>query len=324
MSEYTDRLDKYVSKIDAILIDAMSSSEKSGIYWQGLMRQIRENVQKIEMLFIDNLEDEVEKSYRESLSKNLERLRSLKSLPRNIKNQLNQSAYTDILNMDKNRNKINNIVRTAMNDFFTSVENKEKRINNYFNEMQKLNIKIYENGESEAIKYSSNRHIDNMKDTIKKEIRKISKDGKYIQVIDEKGRQRNYNINQYSTMLTEYYINQANAQAAIDTSLYLGSDLVQIDFHNTLCPICLHVEGKIYSISGADKDFPLLDFSLPLHPWCYHTLHPQFRETLEIRGIQKFIDYSNDKLNPDQIQKIYPSWQKYKDRTPDKRNRSLE
>lgn len=86
---------------------------------------------------------------------------------------------------------------------------------------------------------------------------------------------------------------EANNTAVINTALDVGADLVQVSSHNTDTPLCQEFEGKIYSISGKDPDFPALEEIPPFHPNCLHSLTVVFREVLERRGIDDYIAFSN-------------------------------
>ncbi len=76
-----------------------------------------------------------------------------------------------------------------------------------------------------------------------------------------------------------------------------GMDLVQIDAHSNACDICQSYQGKIYSISGSDKDFPKLQERPPYHKGCRHTLFPISRENIESRGyMSEVIKLSNSPI----------------------------
>ena len=89
---------------------------------------------------------------------------------------------------------------------------------------------------------------------------------------------------------------ESETNATIQTATTLGSDLVQVSSHNTTCDICAQYEGKIYSINGVSKDFPRLEEEPPYHPNCRHLLIVQFREVLELRGIEQYTAFSNGKI----------------------------
>lgn len=63
-----------------------------------------------------------------------------------------------------------------------------------------------------------------------------------------------------------------------------GVDLIQVSVHSNTCDVCRRVQGKVYSISGRSRDFPKLNFRLPLHEGCRHLILPVVADSLMQRG----------------------------------------
>lgn len=58
-----------------------------------------------------------------------------------------------------------------------------------------------------------------------------------------------------------------------------GDDLVQMTKHANACPLCISLEGRVYSVSGKHPDYPALDVAYSdgyanIHPNCGHRLVP--------------------------------------------------
>lgn len=105
---------------------------------------------------------------------------------------------------------------------------------------------------------------------------------------------RYYQPESYSRMVARSRVGEASNQANVNASLQYGVDLVQVDIHAGSCEICDPFQGKIYSISGNDPDFPPLDERPPYHPNCRHQLLPMTRESLELRSmLDGSIKFSN-------------------------------
>jgi hypothetical protein len=131
---------------------------------------------------------------------------------------------------------------------------------------------------------------------LRKELLKKATDGKYITVIDKNGKPTNWKIETYADLVARTKLQEASAQAAINSAVSFGFDLIQVSSHNTLTPLCQEFEGKIYSISGKDPDFPPLEQSTPFHPNCQHSMSVTTREGMEAQGsLDGFIKFSNDK-----------------------------
>lgn len=101
-----------------------------------------------------------------------------------------------------------------------------------------------------------------------------------------------FNIKKYAERLLRTVTRQLQTDATLMAAAEVDSDLVQVSSHNTNCPICIEYEGKIYSISGKSRIFPPLIDSPPYHPYCLHSITVMFEEVLYMRGIDKYIDFS--------------------------------
>lgn len=124
---------------------------------------------------------------------------------------------------------------------------------------------------------------------IQTQFEKLLKEEKFITING-----RNYRPDAYSRLVARTRTLEASNQANVNATLQYGLDLVQVDIHAGSCDICDPFQGKIYSISGNDTEFPALDERPPYHPNCRHVLLAMTRESLEERGIlDGSIKYSN-------------------------------
>jgi hypothetical protein len=120
-------------------------------------------------------------------------------------------------------------------------------------------------------------------------------DGKYITIIDKNGNPRQYQLSDYAELVARTKMTEASSQAVVNTTTAIGEDLVQVSVHNTTCAICAPFEGKIFSLSGNDPEFPAADDLPPYHPRCEHQLSTVIRSALEADGTLKaYSDFSND------------------------------
>ena len=92
------------------------------------------------------------------------------------------------------------------------------------------------------------------------------------------------------------------------------SDLYRISSHGTTCAICAPFEGRVYSKSGTNPDYPplaaafgkqypagpdiLANTWLNMHPGCLHSILPYTTVGRSEEEIQKIKDFSNPKKNP--------------------------
>lgn len=109
-------------------------------------------------------------------------------------------------------------------------------------------------------------------------------EGKLIPINCQDGKVRHYTMKAYGRMVATAKMRQASTEGVVATCEQIGNTLVQVSIHTGSCAICLPYQGKVYSITGNDPDFPPLESRPPWHPHCRHVLLPVTREALEARG----------------------------------------
>jgi hypothetical protein len=102
---------------------------------------------------------------------------------------------------------------------------------------------------------------------------------------------RMWNLDAYAGMVIRSTTREATNGGTLNHITGAGEDLVQVSQHNSPCNICSAYEGRVYSISGKNKNYPPLDamFSgdyLNIHPNCVHVLTPY---------IEKYEDFEKDR-----------------------------
>lgn len=128
--------------------------------------------------------------------------------------------------------------------------------------------------------------------------------------VDKAG--RNWSLHTYASMVTRTTSRQAEVLAVLTADP--EHDLYKISSHGTTCALCAPYEGRVYSKSGTDPDFPPLaaafgkvdpagpdDLSntwLNIHPNCLHVLMPWTPAGRSEKEIQEIKDFSNPNKNP--------------------------
>ena len=123
---------------------------------------------------------------------------------------------------------------------------------------------------------------------------------------------RSWSLHTYCSMVTRTTSRQAEVMAVLTADP--EQDLYQISRHGTTCGLCAPYEGRVYSKSGADPDFPpladafgkvdpdgpnsLTNTYLNIHPNCLHVLIPWTPMGRTPEEIQKIRDFSNPARNP--------------------------
>lgn len=128
--------------------------------------------------------------------------------------------------------------------------------------------------------------------------------------IDKAGRK--WSLHTYCSMVARTTSRQAEVMAVLTADP--EHDLYKISSHNTTCALCAPYEGRVYSKSGTNPDFPsladafgkvdpngpdtLANTWLNIHPNCLHVLVPWTAVGRSEKEIQEIKDFSNPKKNP--------------------------
>lgn len=117
---------------------------------------------------------------------------------------------------------------------------------------------------------------------IKKHLQAQLSGGKLISI---KG--RSYSLNYYAEMVARTELRRAQSKATDLMCEEYANDLVEFSRHANSCEICRPHEGRVFSRSGRDPNYPRLSEELtpPLHPNCGHSIGPTSREAIEYRKI---------------------------------------
>jgi len=132
-----------------------------------------------------------------------------------------------------------------------------------------------------------------VKETKKRLIEEFLKNG-ITGFRDKAGRQ--WQLDTYAAMVANTTYGEVANWAVLNQAEAWDYDLVKILENNSSCPICAPLEGRVYSRTGKDKRFPLLDIAysgdnLLIHPNCLHTLAIYVPELSDTLG--KDIKFSN-------------------------------
>ena len=127
--------------------------------------------------------------------------------------------------------------------------------------------------------------------------------------VDKAGRQ--WSLGDYSNMAVRTTARQAEVAAILSADDY---DLWQIVKIGSTCPVCAPLEGRVYSKSGTNPDYPPLTLAfgkidksgpddltntyLNIHPNCLHALVKYTTIGKTDKQLQRDKDFSNPEKNP--------------------------
>ena len=128
--------------------------------------------------------------------------------------------------------------------------------------------------------------------------------------VDKAG--RHWSLHTYCAMVSRTTSRQAEVLAVLTADP--EQDLYRISSHGTTCGICAPFEGRVYSKSGTNPDYPplaaafgkqdpagpdiLANTWLNMHPGCLHSILPYTTVGRSEEEIQKIKDFSNPAKNP--------------------------
>lgn len=128
--------------------------------------------------------------------------------------------------------------------------------------------------------------------------------------VDKAG--RNWSLHTYADMVCRTTSRQAEVLAVLTADD--SQDLYKISSHGTTCKICAPLEGRVYSKSGKDPNYPplaaafgkidpngpddLTNSYLNIHPNCLHVLLPWTPAGRSEKEIKETQDFSSFKKNP--------------------------
>lgn len=105
---------------------------------------------------------------------------------------------------------------------------------------------------------------------IKNVVKNTLADKGFTVLLDRGGNQ--WELSRYAEMVTRTHLIKANNEAAVNRAGDYDIDIVEVSTHGATDDICAELEGKIFSISGTNKDYPMLQEEPPFHPNCRHSL----------------------------------------------------
>lgn len=108
-----------------------------------------------------------------------------------------------------------------------------------------------------------------------------------------------YNIVPYALLVLGNTEHELRNIAAINVTRDIDRDLVKMSEHYGACPICIPYEGRVYSLSGTNPNYPYL-YDTPwdesyqnMHPNCRHLITPYIEDLQTKEQIAEARAYSN-------------------------------
>lgn len=276
-------------RLDKIIKEIAITQETSNIYWSKINRQIRNEYEKARKISAAWTNSNLPAIYKEDLNSQLQKIKA-KSIPGIRKIDFKTAANTDMA-----KQSIRSLVTETTATYTIGYNSGERTLLRLSSLTQQLNVNEKQIEKNIADGFLEKGTAQGSSKAIQKELLKKSLDGKYITIINKNGNKEQWKIKAYSDLVARTKLRETSTQAVINSAQAVGGDLVQVSSHNTLTPFDAQFEGKIYSLSGNDKDFPAAGPLPPFHPNCLHSITVVFGEALKVSGVlDKSIDFSNN------------------------------
>lgn len=276
------RLEK---ELDVLLTTTITNPKRDAAYWTGIKKEV------------NNIYKDMSKSYNLWVTKYLPSAYSDTIYLENRKIKRTAKAYgkvpkktsTQFINGQYSKTVVSSLIDDSITDYTRALSLGEKNVNKYLSSARKTTNQLWLTGED----ITGPNMVSAMKANPqnKKVINDIT-NSRYTQVIDKNGKARNYTARYYAEMVQRTKWHEAQSAAVRGVAANYGTDLIRVSAHNTTTEICQQYEGKVMSLSGKTKDFPIADQVPPYHVNCIHFITVVFEETLKATGTEQgFIDF---------------------------------
>ena len=294
ISKLKKRLDSVEEKLTSLAYEISNTTKTDFSYWSKLRKKISSVYEESRVIFGNWSKINLAGYYNDELNKQIQRIKSLTFTTGTI----DFNTYKD---KSLNKKSIRKITTSANQSFLIATILGEERFNRALRTTQQINIS---NAKIQK-RLTETTSIQDLRKRISSDLMKSLTDGKFVTVIDKNGVQRSYDVKYYSDMVARTEMRNLQTASVVNAAAGVDADLVQVSSHNTKTPFDAQFEGKIFSLSGNDKDFPKADILPPFHPNCRHVITVVFKEGLEANGTLKSkIEQSNKSINiPENKQK---------------------
>lgn len=109
-----------------------------------------------------------------------------------------------------------------------------------------------------------------------------------------------------------------NFHETLEQAKELGTDLVEMSAHENTCGECAKYQGRVFSISGTDKEFPPLPKVVfeygGIHLGCRHIFYPFIKGSPTISGAADIVSFSNRPFIDDRSPEAIRAHEEYMER----------
>jgi hypothetical protein len=285
--QISQRLRRIQTKLDRLVAEVAGTSETSNTYWLMTRREMTALYEEMRAITKRFVTAQIPAAYDQSVRDEIAKLKASEFTPRTI--HYNAFSRSNVYVQG-----LASILNDTLSAFDQGYLSGEATFNRLMRATQQVNLAEKQINQAIQEGYLESGSPQGTAKNLREALLEKLKDGKFVTIVDKNGDTRQYTVDAYAEMVTRTKLIEATTMGVTTAVRAAGGDLVQVSAHNTNCEICMEFEGKIYSLSGDDPDFPPATELPGFHPNCRHTIDSAFREGMEVQGtLEDFIEFSN-------------------------------
>lgn len=286
------RLKRVDTQLDIITREIARTDQTSNAYWSKINRRIKNAYDKARVITRIGTEKNIPEVYRNTMREQLKKIKSKKIFG------LRDVKYTELANTHIAKQSIESLIDSTLVTFGRAYDGGQRTMIELSRLTQQLLVEEKLINQNIAQGFIEGGSVNTAKKRARDHLLDQAFDSKYISILDKNGKLEQWKINTYSELVARTKLQETSTQAVVNTTMSVGGDLVQVSSHNTTTPYDAQFEGKIFSLSGNDPEFPKATDLPPFHPNCLHSITTTFRESLSSAGILgKSIAFANDETD---------------------------
>lgn len=286
------RLNAKEAQLKKLLLASLKNPSTSLSSWNRLRREVDILYAQMATIFGNWAKKEIPSAYKQSIRSITAKINSMKSITATPAKSINQMLFS------KNTDLMTTMMwQEAASTYLSALNAGRSNVIRFTRVTQQVLLSEAEINLSLASSLSQAQDLGKAARVLTGEFYGKMLDGINSEHFIQAGRYK-YKPSYYAQMVSRVKFHEAQSLSALATANNYDTDLIQVSSHNTRTAICIPFEGKIYSISGKDKRFPILEDTSPYHPNCLHLMFPVFVSALEQQGaLDEFSDFSKGKID---------------------------
>lgn len=288
--QLAQRLRHVQIELDRLVAEVAGTSQVSNTYWLHTRRKMTALYEELRTITRKYTTVHIPRAYDLSIRESIANLKASRFTPRVI-------YYNAFSNSHVYAQGLASILDDTLGAFDQGYTQGETAFLRLMRATQQVNVMEKQINQAIQDGYLESGSPQGTAKALRAELLKKLSDGKFVTIINKNGDPMRYTVDAYAELVTRTKLIEATTVGVTTAIRAAGGDLVQVSVHNTSCEICMEYEGKIYSLSGSDPDFPPAADLPPYHPRCRHTVDPAFREGMDAQGtLDQFIGFSNGEI----------------------------